>query len=343
MRLRAEQLKANLQRSGLAPIYYISGDEPLQLMEIADEIRRCARSQDYNERIVLDASVGFEWGSLLQEGANLSLFSAKRLIELRLGNTKPGNEGGKVLIEYAGTISTDDLLIITSSKVDKKTQQTRWFKALDKVGVTIQIWPIELSQLPDWIRQRIRKNNKQISLPAATLIAERVEGNLLAASQEIDKLCLLIEENKIDIDDVLTAVSDSTRYDVFTLIESALAGNSKRTVQMLNGLRSEGVDPAAVYGALLWEYRRLCSMAYLLDTNTSLDNLFSKFRIWDNKRKQAVKSVLHRHKAKDIYKLLRKVIYIDRQIKGADRPLVWDTLQQFLLILAGTPITGYEI
>ena len=107
---------------------------------------------------------------------------------------------------------------------------------------------------------------------------------------------------------------------------------------MLNGLRSEGVDPAAVYGALLWEYRRLCSMAYLLDTNTSLDNLFSKFRIWDNNRKQAVKNVLQRHKAKDINKLLRKAVYIDRQIKGADRPMVWDALQQFLLLLAGTPI-----
>jgi DNA polymerase-3 subunit delta len=338
MRLRAEQLKANLQRSGLAPIYYISGDEPLQLMETADEIRRSARDQGFSERVVLDASVGFEWGSFLQESANLSLFSSKRLIELRLGNTKPGNEGGKALIEYAETKSTDDLLIITSSKIDKKTQQTRWFKALDKVGITIQIWPIELSQLPGWICQRIKQYNKQISLPAATLIAERVEGNLLAASQEIDKLCLLIEEKEIDIDDVLAAVSDSTRYDVFTLIESAFAGNSKRIVHMLNGLRSEGVDPAAVYGALLWEYRRLCSMAYLLDTNTPLDSLFSKFRIWDNKRKQAVKSVLHRHKLKDIHKFLRKVIYIDRQIKGSDRPMVWDSLQQFLLAVAGSPI-----
>ena len=338
MRLRAEQLKANLQSSGLAPIYHISGDEPLQLMETVDKIRRYAREQDFSERIVLDASVGFEWSTFLQEGANLSLFSSKRLIELRLGNTKPGNEGSKALIEYAETVPTDDFLIITSSKVDKKTQQTRWFKALDKVGITIQIWPVELSQLPGWICQRIKKYNKQISLPAATLIAERVEGNLLAASQEIDKLCLLIEDNEIDINDVLAAVSDSTRYDVFTLIESALAGNSKRTVYMLNGLRSEGVDPAAVYGALLWEYRRLCSMAYLLDTSTSLDNLFSKFRIWDNNRKQAVKNVLQRHKAKDINKLLRKAVYIDRQIKGADRPMVWDALQQFLLILAGTPL-----
>ena len=308
------------------------------MMEAVDEIRHRARKQEFSERIVLDVSTGFDWSTLLQQGSNLSLFSSKRLIELRLGNTKPGNEGGKVLIEYADNVTTDELLIITSSRIDKKNQNTRWFKALDNTGITIQVWPVELSKLPDWITRRVKKFNKIINIHAATLIAERVEGNLLAASQEIDKLCLLVEKNEIDIEDVMTSVSDSSRYDVFKLIESSLAGDTKRTVRMLDGLRNEGVDPAAIYGALLWEYRRLCSMSYLFSNSVPLNELFSRYRIWDVNRKHAIKNVLQGHSIKEMHTYLVDAVRIDRQIKGIDRPLVWNSLQQFLLLLCGTQV-----
>ncbi len=343
MRLRADQLLSNLKRSGLAPIYLISGDEPLQMMECADEIRQFARKHDFNERIVLDAGSNFDWNSLIEANANLSLFSSKRLLELRLGSTKPGKEGGKVLIEYAEQSSSDNVLIITASRLDKKNQQTKWYKALDKAGITIPIWPIELASLPDWIRQRVQKHDKQINTAAARLIADRVEGNMLAASQEIDKLCLLTEKNEIETNDVLSAVADSTRFDVFALIESALTGDLKRTMRMLKGLQSEGIDPAAVYGALLWEFRRLCSMAYHADSGKSLENLFTEFRIWDRKRKHAVKTVLHRHKTDDLHALLKTAIHIDRKIKSSDRVIVWDMLQSFLLSLIGKPIIKHEL
>lgn len=338
MRLRAEQLTDNLKRSGLAPIYFVSGDEPLQMMETVDEIRHHARKQEFNERIVLDVSSGFDWDTLLQQGSNLSLFSSKRLIELRLGNTKPGNEGGKALIEYVDNATVDELLIITTSRIDKKTQNTRWFKALDNAGITIQIWPVELSNLPGWITRRVKRLNKIININAATLIAERVEGNLLAASQEIDKLCLLVEKNEIEIEDVIASVSDSSRYDVFKLIESSLAGDTRRTVRMLNGLRGEGIDPAAIYGALLWEYRRLCSMTYHFNNNVPLNELFSRYRIWDVNRKNAIRNVLQGHSVKDMHNYLVDAVSIDRQIKGIDRPLVWNALEQFLLLLGGVHV-----
>ena len=338
MRLRAEQLQSTLKSKGLASIYIISGDEPLQLMEAADEIRQFARQLGYDERLVLDTSTGFQWDELLQENASLSLFSSRRIIELKLGNSKPGIEGGKVLVNFSEQTFADNVLIITSAKIDKKTQQSKWYKALEKTGIAIQVWPIEIMQLPDWIKQRARKKNKHISQPAATLIAERIEGNMLAASQEIDKLCLLFEKNDIEIDDVLSVVTDSTRFDVFKLIEAALTGNVKRVVHMLRGLQGEGVDPAAVYGAMLWEYRRLCSIGFHAEAGKPIEKLFTEFHIWDNKRKHAIKAVLQRHKAEDLQALLRTAVYIDRELKGPDKPMVWDTLQGFLLAIAGYPV-----
>lgn len=338
MRLRAEQLSSNLTRSGLVPIYLISGDEPLQVMECADEIRRFARKQNFEERIVLDVINGFDWNSLIEVSANFSLFSSRRLLELRLGDKKPGKEGGDVLIKYAEQPPSDNVLIITADRLDRKTQDTKWYKTLDNAGVTIEIWPIESSRLPDWIQRRVQKQGKQISDPAARLIADRVEGNLLAASQEIDKLCLLTEKNEIDVDEVLSAVTDSTRFDVFILIESALTGDAKQTVRMLRGLQNEGTEPMAIYGALMWEFRRLCSLAYAAKTGVSLDELFRKSNIKGARRQHAVKTTLRQHTADDLHALLRTAVHIDRKIKSSDRVIVWDLFQAFLLALAGNPI-----
>lgn len=342
MRLRAEQLAANLKKSGLAPIYLISGDEPLQVMECADAIRQHAQQQGFEERIVFDATGSFDWNSLLNEVSALSLFSSKRLIELRMGSAKPGKEGGSILAQYAGNPPADNVLIITAERLDKQAQQTKWFGALDKAGVTAQIWPIDSAQLPVWIQTRVAKQGKQINITAATLVADRVEGNLLAAKQEIDKLCLLINKPEITADDVLAAVSDSTRFDVFELIETALTAKTAKTIRILHGLRSEGVEPGNIYGVLMWELRRLCSMAYLVKTGTPIEKIFTDYRIWDNGRKQAIKTTLRQHRTGDLHRLLRFAIQIDRKIKSSDRVIVWDILQAFLLTMAGHPVMKYE-
>lgn len=335
MQLRTEQLPDEIERKGLSPVYLISGDEPLQLNEATDLIRLKAREQGVEERIVLDVATGFDWNRLIEESASMSLFASTRLIELRMGSSKPGRDGGKVLTKYAEQLASNNILLITSDRLDKRTQQSKWYKSLNKVGVTIQIWPIDVTRLPAWIRQRVQKYNKHITDNAAQLIADRVEGNLLAASQEIDKLCLLIDNNEITADDVISAVTDSARYDVFELIECAYANETKRLMRMLNGLKSEGMEPMAIYGALMWDYRRLCSMAYHFNNGLTLDKLFAEYRIWDNKRKQAIKSILNRHNVKKLHALLRQANSLDRKIKSAEKHTVWDAMLTLLLAFSG--------
>ncbi len=335
MQLRTEQLPDEIERKGLSPVYLISGDEPLQLNEATDLIRLKAREQGVEERIVLDVATGFDWNRLIEESASMSLFASTRLIELRMGSSKPGRDGGKVLTKYAEQLASNNILLITSDRLDKRTQQSKWYKSLNKVGVTIHIWPIDVTRLPAWIRQRVQKYNKHITDNAAQLIADRVEGNLLAASQEIDKLCLLIDNNEITADDVISAVTDSARYDVFELIECAYANETKRLMRMLNGLKSEGMEPMAIYGALMWDYRRLCSMAYHFNNGLTLDKLFAEYRIWDNKRKQAIKSILNRHNVKKLHALLRQANSLDRKIKSAEKHTVWDAMLTLLLAFSG--------
>ncbi len=335
MQLRAEQLPDEIERKGLSPVYLISGDEPLQLNEATDLIRLKAREQGVEERVLLDVATGFDWYRLIEESASMSLFTSRRLIELRMGSSKPGRDGGKVLTEYAEQLSRDNILLITSDRLDKRVQQSKWYKSLNKVGVTIQVWPIDTDRLPNWIRQRVQKYNKHITVDAAQLIADRVEGNLLAASQEIDKLCLLIDHNEITADDVIAAVIDSARYDVFELTECAYANNTKRLLRILNGLKSEGMEPMAIYGALIWDYRRLCTIAYHFDNGSTLEKLFAEYRIWDNKRKQAIKSILNRHNVKKLYELLRQANSLDRKIKSAEKHTAWDAILTLLLAFSG--------
>ena len=336
--MRAEQLAASLKKTGTGLIYLISGDEPLQVMECADTLRNHARQEGYEERIVLDATAGFEWNTLLDATATASLFSRKRIIELRLGNTGPGREGGNVLVKYCDNPSTDDLLIITSSKLDRQAQKTRWFTALEANGIYIAVWPVAPEQLPAWIKDRARQNGRNIENMAAMFIAEQVEGNLLAAKQEIDKLCLLVNRDEINMDDAIAAVADSSRFDIFELTRCALAGDVARTLRMLDGLRSEGFEPGKVYAPLMWDLRRVCVIAYQFQQGLSLDKACTEQRVWEQKHKRAVKTALQRHKLNYLHNLLRHAGYIDRMIKSSDRELAWNTLKILLMLISGKPV-----
>lgn len=337
MRLRAEQLVTSLSRSGLRPIYLISGNEPLQVTECADILRNHARLDGYHERIVLDPGVGFDWDALHNETATASLFSSKRIIELRLGNNKPGKDGGNVLVNYADKPPADDVLIITSAKLDNQTQKTKWFTALEKAGVFIPVWPIEPGQLPAWIRNRAIVKGKKIGDVTAMFIAEQVEGNLLAAKQEIDMLCLCVKGDEIILDDVIYTVADSSRFDVFELTRSALDGDSARAVRMLEGLRSEGFEPGNIYGPLMWDLRRVCMIAFTFEQGLSLDKAFTDHRVWDQKLKRAIKTTLQRHRLIYLHDLLRQGGYIDRMVKSSDRELAWNTLKTLLMLISGKP------
>ena len=334
MRLRADQIESHLERSGLASIYYLSGDEPLQMMETADQIRQSARNNGFEERSILNVAKGFDWNQLHQEGANMSLFASRRLIELRLGEQKPGKEGAAAFVEYANNLNPDNVLLITGGKIDKRTQQTKWHKALDEHGVTVQVWPIEPARLADWISQRMRKQGKKIQRDAALLIAQRVEGNLLAAKQEIEKLSLLFEKTDIDSVDVISSVSDSARFDVFALIESAYLGNIERTSRMLRGLRNEGVEAIGIFGALMWEFRRTCAIAYAIESGAAKEQVFRSFNIWQQ-RKAALNAILKRLNTGQLTRLLRDANTIDKTLKGAMRGDAWDQIESFLFRVAG--------
>lgn len=341
MRLRPEQLEMHLQSSTLAPIYFVSGDEPLQKLECIDQIRTTGRAQGYDERLVFNVEKTFDWDSINQATGNLSLFSNRRIIELRMVSPKPGKEGGRILLEYAEQLNEDNLLIISSEKMDKSVQNTKWFKAIEKVSAVVQVWPINPAQLPGWIQSRVQAKQKRLSLDAARLIAQRVEGNLLAAKQEIEKLVLLVDKDDIDIDDVINAVADSSRFDVFDMIESAFLGNSDRTLMMLNGLKNDGTEPMALFGALMWEFRRVCTIAHQHESGTNLESLFSSYRIWDQK-KRPMNAVLKRHSSKSLDKLLSYCATIDKTLKSSQRLQAWDQLNTLLLAIAGINTTKFQ-
>ncbi len=336
MRLKPEQLQNNLERNGLAPVYTISGEEPLQMIECADQVRDFARHDGFEERVVLEVTKDFNWQSLTDELANMSLFSSKKLIELRMG--KPGREGGAVLVDYANNRPADTVLIITCDRLDKQAQRSKWYSALDKIGICLPIWPVNISELPDWIRNRMRQKGKSITADAAKLIAERVEGNLLAAKQEIDNLCLLAEYAEVSTEDVMRCVSDSSRFDVFEMVVASMTGDAKRALHMLDGLRSEGLDPAGIYGALMWEFRRLCDIAWFVEKGEPVDKLLSSVRIWDNARKFAIKAAIRRHHSRGLQRLLREAVRIDQKIKSSERSQAWGMFESFFMALAGKPL-----
>lgn len=338
MQLALEKAMTKVERDGIPPIFMISGDEPLQMTEASDEIRSKARQQGITERVLLEVVTGFDWNKLIEESMNMSLFSSKRLLELRMGSSKPGREGSKILIEYAKKLNDANILLITAGKVDKQTQKSKWYTTLNSLGIMVQVWPIDFPQLPQWISQRVKKHNKSIDHDAAQCIADYVEGNLLVASQEIKKLCLLIGDDRITVEAVMEAVTDNARFNVFSLLECAYANEPDRLLRMLNGLKNEGIEPMAIYGPIIWDYRRLCFLAYHLSQGEKLNDLFAKYRIWGDTRKQAIRKVLHRHSVKHLYVLLTKANKVERMIKSSDKKMAWDALLALLFNFSGYTI-----
>ncbi|HEX9803401.1 MAG TPA: DNA polymerase III subunit delta [Gammaproteobacteria bacterium] len=333
MRLRCEQLAAHL-RQGVQPLYLLSGDEPLQLMEAADAIRARVRELGFGEREVLHAEAGFDWSALSAASGSLSLFAEKRLLELRLPGGKPGKEGGAALSGYAADPPPDTVLLIISGKIDSASQKSKWFRALEATGATLQVWPVEPSALPGWVMSRMRSRGMQPTGEAARLLAERVEGNLLAAAQEVEKLRLLHGEGPIDAAQVEEGVADSARYDIFELVDTALLGDAPRTARVIEGLRAEGVEPILVLWALLREIRAQAQMAGELAQGSSVDAVLGRFRVWE-KRKAPVRAGLARHTLKRWLLLLRRAGRIDRMVKGAEPGNPWDELLQLALLMAG--------
>jgi len=333
MKLPPNQLQSYLKRQGLAKVFLIFGDEPLQIKECSDSLRQFAREQGFNERIVLSVETGFNWQSLNEQANSLSLFASKKLIELRLANKSPGNEGTKSLTEYLEKVSPDNVLLITADKLDSSKQKTKWFKMLEQQGVVIQAKPIDIQHLPAWIAARMKYYQLQASQEVIHLIAERSEGHLLACAQEIEKLHLLHGSGHIDVEQVLEAVADSARFEIFAWVDTVLAGNTQRCVRQLSGLQQEGYDAILVAWALDKEIRSLAQMTFALKKGQSQAQVFKHFRVWSN-RQAIVSKALKRHKPQVWQQFLKRMLVIDKMIKGVEKGNVWDEILRLSVQIA---------
>jgi DNA polymerase-3 subunit delta len=331
--LRPDQLAAHLKQN-LLPVYFVHGDEPLQVTECADLIRTVARQQGYTDRQVFSVEPGFDWESLRAEADSLSLFAEQRLLELRMPTGKPGDKGGRALRSYTDQLPADTLLLITSGKLEPAARRSKWVQSLEAAGASIAVWPIDAGHLPAWINRRMRDKGLQPDAEAVQIMADRVEGNLMACAQEIEKLCLLQEPGPVSATTVNDAVVRSARYDVFGLVDAALSGQVARSQKMLSGLRAEGVDPTVVLWALSRELRSLAPMAAELKKSVAISQVLATGRVWD-KRKAAVTAALTRISHNKTQSLLRRCGQLDRVIKGRAAGSSWDELLQLTLQIAG--------
>lgn len=333
MRIKPEQLAANLKKS-LAPVYLIFGDEPLQSGEAADAIRLAAKQAGFENREILSVEGYFSWTELSVCADSLSLFADKKLIDLRLPSGKPGTEGSKALIHYCDQLAEDNLLLITAGKIAPASQKAKWFQALEKNGVVIQVWPQDGQQLVQWLQRRARAKGMELHDDALKLIATQTEGNLLAAAQEIEKLFVMNGAGKMDYDTVVDQVTDSARYDVFKLVDSVLAGNKSRSIRILKALQGEGIAEPVVLWALTREARTLLAVQRQLAEGMSRDQVFKKNAIWE-KRKNLVKQALARLTQSQLHQVLLIAAQIDRQIKGQLQGDAWENLLHCCLVFAG--------
>lgn len=332
-KLRPEQLSAALNKS-LAPIYIVTGEEPLLIQETCDAIRAAARKAGFVERDLYHADNHFDWSQVLASANSMSLFADKKIIEVRIPSGKPGDKGGKVLQEYAQSPSSDNLLLIITEKVDSATQKSKWFSALEAQGVHIQHWPVTSENLSHWIGARLKQVGLQADSNAIDLLASRIEGNLLAAVQEIEKLKLLAPTNVISMELMASVVADSARYDVFGLSDKALHGDARAAVKTLHGLKSEGTEAIAVLWALTRDIRSLVQISQMTSQGKNFDWAAKQAGVWD-KKQPLFRGALNRIKPVQLQQLLRKANGIDKAVKGMRNAEPWDELLDLVLNLAG--------
>lgn len=333
MSLRPDQLHSHLQK-GIAPLYVLHGNEPLLVLEAADAIRAAARAQGFTERETFVVGQGFRWNELSAAAGNLSLFGDRKLIDLRIPTGKPGRDGGEALQRYVATLDSATVTLITLPEIDWATRKTAWFKALIEAGVTLELNAPEREQLPQWIAQRLSRQNQRAPEEALRFIAEHVEGNLLAAHQEILKLGLLHPEGELTLADVEQAVLNVARYDIDKLRQAILEGDPARCIRLLEGLEGEGTAPPLVLWALANEIRTLAALRTGLDAGQPLAQLMRAERIFDDRRKQAIQRALPRLALPALRAALLHAAKIDRLIKGLGEGRVWDEFQLLALRVA---------
>lgn len=327
----------------MLPLYIFSGDEPLLMMEAMDQLRAVAKKQSYTEREVLLQERGFDWSALLSAGQTMSLFGDKRWLELRIPTGKPGRDGADALKQFAAQVQSqsqgsegpDTVVCIILPRLDGKTKTSAWFSALDEAGMAIQIDSLDRSQLPQWITGRLKNQNQEVEpgaegIRALEFIANQVEGNLIAAHQEIQKLGLLYPNGKLTEEQIRTAILKVARYNVFELTEAMLAGDLARLNRMLDGLKGEGEPLVLILWSVTEELRLLSKLKAASDAGQSVQQLMRANRVWGNKER-LYPNALRRVQPLKLRRAMQVAAGLDRQVKGlyaADLPAdPWDGLR----------------
>ncbi len=347
MKLRHLNDLSNQLRKELAPVYIVAGDEPLQIEEACDSIRAAAREQGFTDRTVhhID-SANYPWQDILAAANSLSLFASRQIIEIRVPFDKIG-EGKKVLLAYADHLPQDTILLLITSRITKKQESIKWFSRLEKRGVYAQVWPIEPHQMPGWISQRLRRNGLNAEADAITLLADLLEGNLLAAAQAVEQLKLTTGDI-ITLDTVRNVVADNARYDVFGLADAVLAGDVRHSLRIYNGLATEGTEPTILLWALARELRLANHMASGLRQGSSIDTVIDQVAgahrqvpFLLKKKKGSYQGFVRRHGERGIREMIARAALIDRILKGAEPQLsAGDELLELTMRMAGMPTSA---
>lgn len=329
-RITTDQLPRTLEQA-LLPVWLLAGDEPLLIGEAADAVRARARAEGYSGRELFITDRSFDWSELLASSQSLSLFSERRIIEVRMPSPRPGKEGGAVLARLASDPAPDTLLLVVTTRPERDTWSTAWFKAFEKNGAFVQSWPVEIGRLPQWIIDRAARHGLTIDAEGALLLAERVEGNLLAAHQEIEKLALLHAGGSVSVEDVQSAVANSARYDVFQLGDAALDGDAARCLRILAGLRAEGAEPPLVLWSICRELRALADAR-------SHPGGPAGYGKQAERRAALLGRAVARTAGQPLGPLFESAARVDRQVKGLMRGDPWTALTGLVAALAGARI-----
>ncbi|ALN85084.1 DNA polymerase III subunit delta [Lysobacter capsici] len=335
MELTPERLLGQLDNEALRPVYLIAGPEPLRVLEAADAVRAAARKQGIAEREIFEAEGNQrepDWNAMSASFRAPSLFASRRLLELRLPSGKPGKEGAEVISDFCADPPHDVSLLITAGDWSKQ-HGGKWSEAVGRIGHIAVAWAIKPHELPDWIERRLRARGLRADRDAVQSLADRVEGNLLAAAQEVDKLALLSDGETLDLERMQALVADAARFDVFRVLDAAMNGQGAQVSRMLAGLRAEGEAVPALLGMVVMELQRTAALARVSARGGNIASEFKAQRIWDSKQPM-YRRALQRHDARRWELLLAQAGRVDRMAKGREAGDAWVALERLLLAVA---------
>jgi DNA polymerase-3 subunit delta len=336
VQIRLPQLAGHLAR-GLGALYVIHGDEPLLATEAGDLVRAAARAAGFEDREILVADHGFKWDAFAAANRNLGLFGTHRLIDLRIPSGKPGIDGARVLEDCAANPNSDTLTLVTLPRLDRAAQSSAWFSAMERAGIAVVVQAVEREELPRWLAARLARQNQRASADTLQFLADTTEGNLLAARQEVEKLGLLLAEGELDPDEVLHAIADVARFDVFELSEAGLAGDAVRALRILAALEAQGEGVQLLIWQLGEDLHALSSVMAATAGGTALASAVRAARVW-GKRQAALERAVRRLTPAAIPPLLQQLARLDALAKGIGSGSVWDEIADMVLALAGHPL-----